>query len=257
MLLKTKGIYAFIFVFVTYLSFAQPLYKETAEINDSVDYYLEIAIFNKDDKKSYNKAIIYTEKAIAYANKNNLEQKLGDCYLVLGRIYFDVKKIDNAIENLIRSINFYSKKESSYNLAFAYYNLGKCYLEIEKNELSEIYFKKASDIYESLNLLDAIQLINLQKGIIQKNKKQFIAANQLFEEVINKIESSTLIDAKVEAYLMLGEIQDLQGNYSKGIEYLETAYALNSSVSKSSTLQQKIVKELMLAYKNNKQFKEH
>ena len=69
---------------------------------------------------------------------------------------FDVKKIDNAIENLIRSINFYSKKESSYNLAFAYYNLGKCYLEIEKNELSEIYFKKASDIYESLNLLDAI-----------------------------------------------------------------------------------------------------
>ena len=111
---------------------------------------------------------------------------------MLGRIYFDVKKIDNAIENLIRSINFYSKKESSYNLAFAYYNLGKCYLEIEKNDLSDIYFKKASDIYESLNLLDAIQLINLQKGIIQKNKKQFSAANQLFEEVINKIVFSTI-----------------------------------------------------------------
>jgi len=251
-----KTLYFILFLFTFSFVSAQSHYKEITQINDSVDYYLEIAVFNKDDKKSYNKAIIYTEKAITYANKKNLEQKLGDCYLVLGRIYFDVKKIDNAIEYLIRSINFYSKKESSYNLAFAYYNLGKCYLEIEKNDLSEIYFKKASNIYESLNLLDAIQLINLQKGIIQKNKKQYRIANQLFEEVINKIESSTLIDAKVEAYLMLGEIQDLQGNYSKGIEYLETAYALNSSVSKNSSLQQKIVKELMLAYKNNKQFKE-
>ena len=219
-----KSLYIFFFLLAFTFVKAQRLYNEATQINDSVDYYLEIAVFNKDDKKSYNKAIIYTEKAIAYANKKNLEQKLGDCYLVLGRIYFDVKKIDNAIENLIRSINFYSKKESSYNLAFAYYNLGKCYLEIEKNDLSDIYFKKASDIYESLNLLDAIQLINLQKGIIQKNKKQFSAANQLFEEVINKIESSTLIDAKVEAYLMLGEIQALQGNYSKGIEYLEVCH---------------------------------
>ena len=38
---------------------SQALYKEVAQINDSVDYYLEIAIFNKEDKKSFNKAIFY------------------------------------------------------------------------------------------------------------------------------------------------------------------------------------------------------
>ena len=89
------------------ISKAQPLYKEVAQINDSVDYYLEIAIFNKEDKKSYNKAIIYTEKAIDYAKNEKLEHKLGDCYLVLGRIYYDLNKLDNAIENFIRSINHY------------------------------------------------------------------------------------------------------------------------------------------------------
>jgi signal transduction histidine kinase/CheY-like chemotaxis protein len=46
----------------------------------------------------------------------------------------------------------------------------------------------------------------------------------------------------------------LLGCKKKGIEYLETAYNLNSSGSKNSTLQQKILRELMRAYKNNKQF---
>ena len=236
------------------ISKAQPLYKEVAQINDSVDYYLEIAIFNKEDKKSYNKAIIYTEKAIDYAKNEKLEHKLGDCYLVLGRIYYDLNKLDNAIENFIRSINIYAKKEANYNLAFAYYNLGKCYLESNKIELSEIYFKKATNIYEKLNLKDAIQLINLQKGIIQKNKKQYEAASKLFQNVINNLEIDALTDAKVEAYLLLGEIETEKGNPYKAIEFLESALKLNTSGNNNTNLQQRILKDLMQAYKNIDQF---
>mgnify|MGYP006165212609 FL=1 len=233
---------------------AQPLYKEVAQINDSVDYYLEIAIFNKEDKKSYNKAIIYTEKAIDYAKNEKLEDKLGDCYLVLGRIYYDLNKLDDAIENFIRSINIYTKKEANYNLAFAYYNLGKCYLESNKIELSEIYFKKATNIYEKLNLKDAIQLINLQKGIIQKNKKQFETASKLFQNVIDSIETEALLDVEVEAYLLLGEIETEKGNPYKAIEFLESALKLNASGNNNTNLQQRILKDLMQAYKNIDQF---
>jgi signal transduction histidine kinase/CheY-like chemotaxis protein len=233
---------------------AQPLYKEVAQINDSVDYYLEIAIFNKEDKKSYNKAIIYTEKAIDYAKNEKLEHKLGDCYLVLGRIYYDLNKLDDAIENFIRSINIYTKKEANYNLAFAYYNLGKCYLESNKIELSEIYFKKATNIYEKLNLKDAIQLINLQKGIIQKNKKQYEAASKLFQNVIDNIETEALLDVEVEAFLLLGEIETEKGNPYKAIEFLESALKLNASGNNNTNLQQRILKDLMQAYKNIDQF---
>ena len=80
-------------LFLTSLSYSQSLYKENTKINDSVDYFLEVAIFNKDDKKSFNKAIIYSEKAIEYAKENNLNEKLGDCYLVLGSIYFDLNNL--------------------------------------------------------------------------------------------------------------------------------------------------------------------
>lgn len=246
----------FYFLFLISYTFvnSQPLYNDMVLINDSVDYYLEIAIFNKDDKKSYNKAIIYSEKAIEYANKQNLEHKLGDCYLVLGRIYFDLKKNNNAIENFIRSINHYSKKEITYNLAFAYYNLGRCYLENNKVHLSEIYFKKASDIYEKLNLNDAIQLINLQKGIIEKNKKQYGKAKNLFQQVIKNVESNALADTKVEAYLLLGEIEVEKGNTYQSIEYLEKALNLNTENNNNTVLHQKILKDLIKAYKSIEQF---
>ena len=112
-----------IFLFLTSLGYSQSLYKETTKINDSVDYFLEVAVFNKDDKKSFNKAIIYTEKAIEYAKENNLNEKLADCYLVLGSIHFDLNKMDSAIENFIRSINYYNKKRFrcyKYNKSITY-----------------------------------------------------------------------------------------------------------------------------------------
>ena len=50
---------------LTGCSYAQSVYKEVAKINDSTDYYLEIGLFNKEEKKSVSKAILFTEKANA------------------------------------------------------------------------------------------------------------------------------------------------------------------------------------------------
>lgn len=133
-----KIISLFLFCLFPIIGNTQALYKEIAEIKDSADYYLEIAIFNKEDKKSFNKAIIYTEKAIDFAKKNKLTSKVANCYLVLGGIYYDLQKTDNAVENYIRSINLYSKENPNSNLALAYYNLGKCYLK--KTSLNYLKF---------------------------------------------------------------------------------------------------------------------
>ena len=69
---------------------------------------------------------------------------------------------------------------------------------MKKNKIAvaEIYFEKASTLYESLNFLDAIELINIQKGIIKKEKKEVVfvptdedIAKELYNE---KIESKKL-----------------------------------------------------------------
>ncbi|MBD3725068.1 MAG: response regulator [Flavobacteriaceae bacterium] len=245
-----------LFFLITLTGYSQSLYKEVAEINDSIDYYLEIAIFNKEDKKSFNKAIVYTEKAIDFATNNKLEGKLADCYLVLGEIYYDLEKTETAIEHFIRSINIYTKDDANSNLALAYYNLGKCYLEKDKPELSEIYFKKATSIYQSLEFDEAIELINLQKGIIQKNKGNIILAENIFRNVISNISNSdTLVDTKIEAYYQLGEINFLNHNYTAAINDLELALKTNQNNNKNIILQKKILKKLSEVLIENNDFK--
>lgn len=242
------------FLFFCTFSNAQSLLKETTQINDSVDYYLEIASFNKEDKHSFNKAIIYTEKAIDYAKKNKLEDKLPNCYLILGSIYYDLQKTDTAIENYIRSINLYQEKEPRANLGLAYYNLGKCYLEKNKVELSEVYFKKANTIYEALNFTDAIQLINIQKGIIQKNKKNYDKAIAIFTSICNSINNDAFVETKIEAYYQIGEIEIIKSRFDRAISNFEQALELNEQNFVNIQLQKKILKSLSKVHKKNNEY---
>lgn len=168
-----KNLFFILFILIssTNIGFSQSaVYKEAAKITDSSDYYLEVGLFNKEDKKSYSKAILFTEKAIEYAKKNNLEEKLGDSYLQLATIFFELEKNDLAIDYYIRAVSLFSKKNPKSNIALAYYGLGKCYLIKNNIDLAETYFEKAATVYEKLNFSDAIELINLQKAIIKKEK---------------------------------------------------------------------------------------
>lgn len=245
MLFNIKRILALFLFCVSFISYSQSLYKEAAEINDSVDYYLEVALFNKEDKNSFNKAIIYTEKAIEYAKKNDLEPKLADCYLVLGGIYYDLQKPENAIEHFIRSINIYTKENPNPNLALAYYNLGKCYLERDKQALSEIYFKKSASIYQEFQLFDAVELINVQKGILQKKKGNLLIAENIFKTAIKNIsEDNALIETKIEAYYQLGEIEFLKNDFSNASNHYNKALELNESSNFNIALEKKILKRL-------------
>lgn len=240
--------YFLVILFLTSLSYSQSIYKENTKINDSVDYFLEVAVFNKDDKKSFNKAIIYTENAIAFAKKNNLESKLADCYLVLGSIFLDINKVDNAIENFIIAVNYYTKKEKKANLALAYYNLANCYIEKKNYTISEVYLNQAAAIYKELNFLDAIALINLQKGIISKNKNNLENATTIFESVIENTTNEDFINTKIEAYFQLGEINFIKKEYKTAISYYETALNLNEKEYNNLLLKKKILKKISLTY---------
>ncbi len=242
-------------MFFPFIGKSQALYKEVAKINDSVDYYLEIAIFNKEDKKSFNKAIFYTEKAIDFAKNSNLQSKLGDCYLVLGGIYFEIQKVDDAIDNYIRSINSYGKNVPKSNLALAYYNLGKCYIAKNKPELSDIYFKKASFIFQELNFTDAIELINLQKGILLTEKGEKTEASKTFKKIIkNSSENDALLETRIEAYYRLSLIEFSSKNYRESINLLQKALALNSKGPENLNLQKKILKQISDTYKANENY---
>lgn len=240
--------FAILLLLVSSLSYSQSVYKEVAKINDSTDYYLEIGLFNKEEKKSFNKAILFTEKAISFAKSKQQKNKLGIGYLQLATIYYDIEKNELSIDNYIRAINIFDKKNPTTNLALAYYGLGKCYLKKNKIAVAEIYFEKAKSLYETLNFLEAIELINLQKGIIKKEKKEYAIASEILKSVIENLSDDTFATTKTEAYFQLGEIEMAKGKYTSAIEYYNLANSSNFNNKTDFNISKRIFKQLSFAY---------
>ena len=238
-------------LFVTFSSYTQSVYKDVAKISDSTDYYLEIGLFNKEDKKSYKRAIEFTEKAITYAKSNNLNDKLADSYLQLGNIYYDLEKNNLAIDYFIRAVNTFDTKEPKTNLALSYYGLGKCYLKKDNIKVAEIYFEKAASLYEKLNFFEAIELINLQKGIIKKEKKDYPEATTILLSVIKNLDDDAFLSTKSEAYFQLGEIEMAQKKYAKAISYYDLANVANQTNKSDFEASKKILKQLSIAYERS------
>ena len=241
-----------LFLLVTINGYTQSVYKDAGKISDSTDYYLEIGLFNKEAKKSYTKAILYTEKAIEYAKANNLNNKLADSYLQLATIFYELEKNDLAIDYYIRAISIYSKGEPNSNIALSYYGLGKCYLKKNNIAYAEIYFEKATVIYKKLNFLEAIELINLQKAIIKKEKGNINEASNILKGVIENISDDALLSTKTEAYIQLGEIEILKKNYPQAINYLNLANQTNEANNNDYQLTKRIYKLLSTTYEKNK-----
>ena len=241
-----------LFLFVTINGYTQSVYKDAGKISDSTDYYLEIGLFNKEAKKSYTKAILYTEKAIEYAKNNKLDKKLADGYLQLATIFYELEKNDLAIDYYIRAISIFSKSEPNSNIALSYYGLGKCYLKKNNISNAEIYFEKATVIYKKLNFLEAIELINLQKAIIKKEKGKIDEASNILKGVIENISDDALLSTKTEAYIQLGEIEILKKNYPQAINYLNLANQTNEANNNDYQLTKRIYKLLSTTYEKNK-----
>ncbi len=244
-----------IVIFITLItsnSYTQSVYKNEGKISDSTDYYLEIGLFNKETKKSYNNAILYTEKAIDYAKKNNSKDKLADSYLQLAIIFYELEKNNLAIDYYIRALNIYNKDVPSSNIALSYYGLGKCYLKKNNIAFAEIYFEKATDIYKELNFFEAIELINLQKAIIKKEKKNFIQAIEILKNVTENINDDALLSTKTEAFIQLGEIEIIKKNYASAINYLNLANQTNEDSNNDIQLTKRIYKLLSTSYEKNK-----
>lgn len=245
-----KQILILFFLATTYC-YSQSVYKDATKINDSTDYYLEIGLFNKEEKKSYSKAILYTEKAIEFAKKNKLSNKLADCYLQLATIFFELEKNDLAIDYYIRAISIYSKSEPKSNIALAYYSLGKCYLKKNNIPYAESYFEKATIVYEKLNFLEAIEVINLQKAIIKKENRKYEEAITILKGVIENISDDALLSTKTEAYIQLGEIEVIKKEYSQALDYLNQAKYTNETSNNDFKLAKRIYKLLGTTHEKN------
>ena len=239
-------LYLYFFILLHTLTFSQA--KGTKVEIDSVKYYLELSLFNEKDN-NYKNALYYTQRAIDYAHLTKNTSEEAKSYATLGHIYFELNKYDDAIENFKKSGLLYNKLNPSSEQAYNYYQLGMCFMEIENFTKAESYFDQAKLIYTTIKLPDAIEMLNLQKGIVYKSKDDFVSAIELFSQIASKPDDADAFKTKAEALYQIGTIEIIRDRNNLAINYLERALELNK---KDQNLEQKAKILLSLSLANEK-----
>ena len=230
--------YFFVFIFFC----GSFLYSQTPEKTDSLSYYSNLTAANiKSDK--YQQALFFTQKAINYSKIIRNVQAQADQTFKLGKLYFDVKKYNDAIKTLQKSIAFYKKLEPNLNFAYSNYYLGVSYIEKRNFKDAEIYFNNTKSIIDNLKSSDTVQINNLlylQKGILNKSKGNSNLASAIFKTIIAKPDNGAISNTRTEALYQIGIIEASKKKYNLALNYLNKALEHstknNNSDQKSNVL---------------------
>ena len=221
------------FIFFSSLSFSQK--NNTAGKVDSVAYYSNLANSNKTENK-YRNALYYTQKAINFCKEHHKTHAQSDQTFCLGKLYFEVKKYEEAIKDFDKSISLSNVLEPSPELASSFYHLGLCYMQKKDFPKAKSSFDKAQSLYNNLKISHTIDLLNLQKGIIHKSTGNIDLAARIFSTIVAKPDSPSILDTKAEALYQIGTIEMTQNRNNLALNYFNRALDLNS---KNKNLEQK------------------
>ncbi len=218
--------------------------KSTRKI-DSTSYYIQLANFNKK-ADNYKSSLAFSQKAYNYAEATNNIKGKGEAMFLLGTTYFELKKLNDAIETFNKSANSYSQLKQSTEYALCFYNLGLCYMNLEDYSKAEFYFNKAESVYDKLKI-DASTFLNLQKGILYMNNGKNDLAYKLFSVIISKDDSNDIFKTKAEALYQLGIIEKKQNHNNLAVNYFNRSLLISS---KDENLDQrsKILYEISSTY---------
>jgi signal transduction histidine kinase len=217
--------YFFVFIFFCN-SF---LYSQTNEKIDSLSYYSNLSNSNiKADK--YKKALFYTQKAINYSLETRNIAGQADQTYRLGKIYFDLKKYNDAIKTFHKSIEFYKELEPNSNYAYCNYYLGLSYIEKRNFNAAEICFNNAKSTFDKLTNVNSAEinnLLNLQKGIISKSRGNYDLASVIFKTIIAEPDTPEISNSRTEALYQIGTIEATKDKYNLALNYLNKALELS------------------------------
>ncbi len=223
----------YIFLLISTFSFSQQ--KITVIKNDSIVYYDVLRdSFVKANK--YNDALICTQKAIRFSIANNKTQALISANFNLGKLYYNVKKYDDAIKYFNNSLTTSKPFSPNALQAKTYYYLGMCYMHKRSYNIAQINFDKAKSLQNTLKIVDTEDLLSLQQGIIYKAIGKYDLASNIFIQIIAKPDNETILNSKSEALYQIGTLEMDNNRNNLALNYFKKALDLNS---KSKDLEQK------------------
>ncbi|TRX36555.1 response regulator [Flavobacterium sp. ZT3R18] len=213
------------------------LYSQKRTTVDSVAYYSNLVAENINNNK-YKEVLFYTQKSIDFCKKNNKTEAEATQTYKLGKIYFDLKLYNDAIEILNKSILLFNTISTKPNkkVADAYYYIGLSHIAKKNYALAENCISKSEEIRKKLGIRDKANLINLQKGILSKIKGNTTLASTIFNAIIAQPDNKVTTNTRTEALYQIGTIEASAKRYNLALNYFNRALELNK---KTKNLDQK------------------
>ena len=197
---------------------------------------------------NYDKAIEYSEKALAVFHRNKLTQfqlitlpNLATQYFKRGDTLKAIGHYNNA-EAIAKSVN------DRRSLSMIYNNLGNIYLESDI-EKSEAYLKDALTLKNELKLTSGVEITKSNLGYIYLKKRDFDKAIIYLEDAKTSIKGKQ----RSTLYTNLSNSYKGAGNYLKALEFSEKARLLNDSLL--SVENQNTILDIQTKYETEKKEK--
>jgi Tfp pilus assembly protein PilF len=191
-------------------------YKPKINIeNDTVTIEIDISLIEKQEQ-NYRKVLALCEKG-QYAEAKKIlhpllekAQHVSEYHRILGQIYFDEGKFDDAIDGLIDALRWDPRNSSAFIVMGNIYGKHKGDLETAIK-----YFERALEINPNDAIsMDNIGVILMQEGKTEKAKEYFEKALKADPEYPN-------------TYHALAMIADIDQDYKMAFQYAVTAMKKN------------------------------
>ncbi|WP_026706887.1 ATP-binding protein [Flavobacterium frigidarium] len=211
------------------LHFSILLHSQTNVNLDSTLFYSNLAAKNSTED-NYKSAIYYTQKAINYSEQSKDKYNQALQTFLLGKLYFELNKNEDAENFLNESIALFKKQAASIPYSDAYYFLGLAKIRKKDYTSAERFLDKSLKIRRALKIPqhDLDDAITVQKGIIFRSIGRPETAANLFNSIISKDISAEKITLKAEAYYQMGLIELANNRYNFALNYFSKAFEKNS-----------------------------
>jgi tetratricopeptide (TPR) repeat protein len=204
------------------------------------------SIFDKNPLLALDLVESAVEKAVAYG----YQLELADGYLTLGQFNMELNENKRAIPQLNRALTVFKQLENWARVYESNMLLGDCYAKIENLDNAFKHYKNAHFLAEKGIELKASLKAKLMMAQIELLRENYNACENLLLEIRQKANENNLNDLMGEAEYKLGELYEIQGDFSQANGYYIDAQT-NAYETRDNQLLNQTNWRMSQSYSNN------
>jgi len=182
------------------------------------------------DLKKIDNAVVYSKKAIDFAEKANSKNLLMSSSISHGNNLLKLKKYEESMSYLERAKAIAEELKNNYNLYLYYSNIGEYHFDVADYKKAAQDYVKALKFAREMGAPHEIAMTLHAIGSCNIYLKNYPAAANSLEQAQQLSETNQLKDVEQYIYESLAELSEKRGNYKNALDYKNRFISLKDSI---------------------------